>query len=259
MTRRHAFAGLAGAVLAVAGLFLGGGLARADVEVDGAAPVSSTTTLPVTPLIAENESLIANTVFVPLDVRVVTNAVAFDYSLTSLGGSEPTAVPERFVLVASDGTEYTGSVSTPAARQVRFEGAADAVVVEIAVTQWRLHMWEEYDTSFSLTEPTTLTDGTQLVVERVLDETVGALVYFDVTTGRNRGFHGQDFHGPVLITSGVGWQDVLDVGRVGTSTGSPSLSVTVDPLPDPVPVHIVARPWVPMEERIVVFTAGGSP
>jgi hypothetical protein len=259
VTRRHVIAGFSGAALAALGLLLGGGFASAEAGT-GTAPDASVaaTTAPPAPIVAANESLIGNTLFVPVDVRTVGTAAALDYELISLGGAVVTSVPELFVMTAADGTRYEGSVRTGEARQVRFEGAADADVDEIVVTGWRLRMYEEYDTAFSLTEPTTLSDGTQLVVERVLDETVGGLVYLAITTGENHGFGDREFTGPLLITQGIGWQDVLVADTGGNSFSQPSLSVTVDPIPDPVPIHVVARPWVPMDERIVVFRNGAG-
>jgi hypothetical protein len=259
VTRRHVIAGFSGAALAALGLLFGGGFARADTETSPVPDAAVTTTAsPLAPIVAEDETLIGNTLFIPLGVRSVGTAAALDYELIPLGGEVLTSVPEQFVMRTADGTEYAGSVRTDEARQVRFEGAADTAVAEVEVTQWRLRMFEEYDTSFSLTEPTTLSDGTRLVVERVLDETVGGLVYFDITTGENHGFGGRHFTGPLLITQGLGWQDVLDADTGGTSFSQPSLSVTVDPIPDPVPIHVVARPWVPIGERLIVFRGGGE-
>ncbi len=253
VTWGHGVAALAGAALAATGLFLGGGFERSEAALadTGAMPVTTTA---VAPIIADGEALIGNTVLVPLGLRTVGNAVVFDYSLTGLGGSTLTAVPEQFVLRTTDGDEYAGSVGSEAARSVRFEGAAGEVVTEIAVGIWRQRMYEEYETTLSLSDGAALSDGTILAIERVLDEAVGALVYFDVTPGANRGFGAQQFMGPLIITSGEGWQDVLSVyGRGSPNFGAASISVTVDPLPDEVPLRVVARPWIEMEERVVVY------
>jgi hypothetical protein len=255
VTWRHGVAALAGAALAASGLFLGGGFESAGASAPPVAPdVTATTSLSSVPIIAEDEALIGNTVLVPLSLRTVGNAVVFDYMLTGLGGPTLTAMPERFVLTTADGAEYTGTVSSQEARSVRFEGAADAIVRDIAVTGWRQRMYEDYETTLSLIDGATLNDGTILEVTRVLDETVGALVYFDVTTGANRGFGIRQFMGPVIIISGDGWQDVLNVHTGGSPNfGTPSLSVTIEPLPDEVPIRVVAQPWVEMEETIVVY------
>ena len=255
VTWRHGVAALVGAALAAVGIFFGGGFERTETTPpDTIAAPSTTTTVPA--IIADGEALVGNTILVPLSVRTVGNAVVLDFSLTGLGGPTLTAVPERFVLTAADGDEYPGTLGSQESRSVRFEDAADEVVAEIAVSVWRQRMYEEYDTTLSLIDGATLSDGTILEIERVLDEAVGALVYFDVTPGANRGFGVRQFLGPLVITSGDGWQDVLDVHSGGSPNfGAPSLSVTVDPLPDEVPLHVVARPWVEMEERIVVYRA----
>lgn len=261
VTWRHGVAALAGAALAAFGLLLGGGFARVDsTSSDGAAAVTTTSAVPAVPIIAEGESLIGNTVFVPLSLRAVGNAIVLDYSLTGLGGPTLTAVPERFALTTAEGNEYTANLSSQEARSVRFEGAADEVAVEIAVTGWRQRMYEEYNSTLSLVDGATLSDGTILEIDRVLDETVGALVYFDVTTGADRGFGVRQFLGPVVITSGEGWQDVVNVHDRGSPNfGAASLSVAVDPLPDEVPIRVVARPWVEMEERVVVYSEPSNP
>jgi hypothetical protein len=75
-----------------------------------------------------------------------------------------------------------------------------------------------------------------------------------VTTGANRNFGIRQFIGPIVVISGDGWQDVLNVHTGGSPNfGTPSLSVTIEPLPDEVPIRVVARPWVEMEETIVVY------
>lgn len=259
VTWRHGVAALTGAALAASGLFLGGGFERAAAETPADDPqVTTTTSPPAVPIIAEGEALIGNTVLVPLEVRTSGNAVVLDYSLTSLGGAAVTAAPERFVLATADGSQYPGSLSSPEARSVRFEGAAEEVVTEIVVTTWRQRMYEDYETELSLTEGAVLTDGTRIQVDRILEETVGALLYFSIDTGFNRGFQGREFTGPLIVSGGIGWQDTLDVSTTGTSTFFPSLSVTEDPVPDPVPLRVVARPWVPREEIIVVYRSEGT-
>lgn len=257
VTRRHGVAAVVGAALATAGLFGGGGFATSDAPATDTIGASVTTTTSP-PIIAAGETLIGNTILVPLSVRAVGNDIVFDYSLTGLGGAVVTAVPERFVLTTPEGTDYEGSLSSPDPRSVRFEGVADEAVEAITVTQWRQRMYEEYDTTLSLTDGAALSDGTFLAIDRVLDETIGALVYFTVTLGSDRGFGSSEFIGPLLITSGDGWQDVLDVHSTGSGLTAASLSVTVDPLPETYPLHVVARPWVAMEDRLVVYRTGAG-
>lgn len=253
MTRRHVIAGIAGAVLAALGLWLGTASADGgDIE----PPAAASTTTTAVPVVAEREVLIGNTLLVPVDLRIVGNATVFEYTLVPLGGPIPVAVPERFELVAADGTTIAGGVSSEEARQVRFENAADVTVAEIAVVRWQQRIYEEYDHEISLTEGATLTDGTVIGIDRILDEALGALVYFVVDEGDHHGFGAAGFTGPLLIASGPGWQDVVDVSRGGSSFATPSLSIKVDPVPDPVPVRVIARPWVPVEDRIVVFRPG---
>ena len=251
--------GAVGALLAAAGLAIG---AVTSSNPDGGlAAASASTTVPTAePFIAAGEALLANTALVAVSVHQDDGNVEVGYVLHPLGADHVTAAPENWELRAG-GVVYESRTASQTAERVRFSDVA-GTPEELLVTQWRFQTSLRYPLDLPLTGSVTLDDGTELSVERLIEQSTGTIVQFTVDLADRTQTYGSDefIGGPIVAGRGSGWLegDWVNLERLnpGSGFGAAQLVWVDGPVPEVLSLEVVSAQWTPQTERIPITLPG---
>ncbi|MEN8112854.1 MAG: hypothetical protein ABFS21_00585 [Actinomycetota bacterium] len=277
---------LLGAVLSATGLWLGSASDDPDVTTTTAAA----TTLP--PIAAEPAWIpegglrFASTILIPQEIDADDGVVTFDYELASLAGSSrfatasPSALPETWSMISENGTRYETTIDPPrrssfadlnhyTADSVRFEVPDDfrALDIEsIAVTGWRtaVPMSTVIELSSERGSTMTLSDGTVITVDTIIEQRNGTIIGFDVDAPPDpwRTTADTPFGRSATYTgSGPGWlRAATTIGGTGLTGGATGFQLMWNgpTAPPDVDVAVHTTAWMPLDATTTVYQGSAN-
>ncbi|MFQ5555599.1 MAG: hypothetical protein ACE5GC_09570, partial [Acidimicrobiia bacterium] len=255
----HAVGGLlAGTVLALAGIALGGddGTVPAPIAATTAPTVPVTPSVPVTPA-----GIVGNTRVAPIALGDDDTGLLFEFEVEALGGSEPVIMPDRWEVESGDGERFEATMRRIDARRVRFETPDGFAPQRLWVTGWRVQTPAVYSISLEVDgTPVTLADGTVIWVRRTIAQASGTIVSFGVDLPDDTRFSVTQLRpgqrtpeGPFVTGSHGAW---LGSAFLPATFGAPQLTYLGDELPEVLELHVESLRWSAVTGRVAIPLPG---
>lgn len=274
--RRGALGVVTGALLAVAGLWLGSGDSP-DVGAPSTNAAVRDSSVPEPEWLPGGGIRFSSTVIQPDPIEIGDGTASFAYRLLSLGapdGSLPAVLPDVWTLRLGDGSVFeattppprpaNGESAAPLSASARFTDlpatATRADVAEVAVTRWRVAVpiRTEFEIASQPGSTFRFDDGTTVTLATVIEQKSGSILDFDVTAApdawrevvRNPFGRITTYQG-----AGRGWVSASStIGGTGLSGGSTGFQLRWSELevPDPVRIIYTAVTWGPLEATVLI-------